>query len=136
MGWAGATATLDFSALGLFLILLLWQFPHFLAISWAYRRDYQKGGFSMLSGADPDGRRTAVRIIVYSLVLFGASLLPATSGLTGDIYLAGAIVLGVALLWLGVRAALVRTIPAARKLSLGTIVYLPLLLILMVLNKM
>ncbi|RPJ60706.1 MAG: protoheme IX farnesyltransferase [Acidobacteria bacterium] len=136
MGWAGAAGTLDLNALGLFLILLLWQFPHFLAISWAYRRDYQKGGFSMLSGADPDGRRTAVRIIIYSLVLFGASLLPASSGLTGDVYLAGAITLGVGLLWLGFRAAWVRSISAARKLSLGTIVYLPVLLILMVLNKM
>ncbi len=135
MGWAGAAGTLDFRALGLFLILLLWQFPHFLAISWAYRRDYQEGGFSMLSGADPDGRRTAVRIIIYSLILFGTSLLPVTSGLTGNVYLAGALGLGVGLLFLGIRAAWVRSNSAARKLSLGTIVYLPVLLILMVLDK-
>lgn len=135
MGWAGATGTLDLRALGLFLILLLWQFPHFLAISWAYRRDYQKGGFSMLSGADPDGRRTAVRIMLYSLILFGASLLPVTSGLAGSIYLAGALALGFGLLFLGFQAAWVRSISAARKLSLGTIVYLPVLLILMVLDK-
>ena len=106
------------------------------AVTLAFRRDYQKGGFSMLSGADPDGRRTAVRIIIYSLVLFGASLLPATSGLTGEVYLAGAIALGVGLLLLGFQAAWVRSISAARKLSLGTIVYLPVLLILMVLDKM
>jgi protoheme IX farnesyltransferase len=136
MGWAGAAGTLDFQALGLFLILLLWQFPHFLAISWAYRRDYEKGGFSMLSGADPDGRRTSVRVIIYTLILFGTSLLPVSSGLTGDVYLAGAIALGVGLLLLGFQAAWVRSISAARKLSLGTIVYLPVLLILMVLDKM
>jgi len=135
MGWAGAAGTLDFRALGLFLILLLWQFPHFLAISWAYRRDYQEGGFSMLSGTDPDGRRTAIRIIVYTLILFGTSLLPVTSGLTGNVYLAGALALGVGLLFLGIRAAWVRSNSAARKLSLGTIVYLPVLLILMVLDK-
>lgn len=136
MGWAGASGSLDFKALGLFLILVLWQFPHFLAISWAYRRDYQQGGFSMLSGADPDGRRTAIRIILYSLILFGTSLLPVASGLTGPVYLTGAIGLGVGLLWLGFRAARARSISAARKLSLGTIVYLPVLLILMVLDKM
>jgi len=136
MGWAGAAGMLDFRALGLFLILLMWQFPHFLAISWAYRRDYQKGGFSMLSGADPDGRRTAIRIMIYSLILFGTSLLPAASGLTGSIYLAGAIALGVGLLLLGFQAAWARSNPAARQLSLGTIVYLPVLLILMVLDKM
>ncbi len=136
MGWAGAAGTLDARALGLFLILVLWQFPHFLAISWAYRRDYQQGGFSMLSGADPDGRRTAVRIILYSLVLFGTSLLPVFSGLTGHVYLAGAITLGVGLLLLGFQAAWVRSNSAARKLSLGTIVYLPVLLILMVVDKM
>jgi len=135
MGWTGAAGSLDFRALGLFLILLLWQFPHFLAISWAYRRDYQKGGFSMLSGADPDGRRTAIRIMIYSLILFGTSLLPATSGLAGAVYLTGAIALGVGLLLLGIQAARVRSISAARKLSLGTIVYLPVLLILMVLDK-
>jgi protoheme IX farnesyltransferase len=135
MGWAGAAGTLDLRALGLFLILILWQFPHFLAISWAYRRDYKEGGFSMLSGADPDGRRTATRIIIYSLLLFGASLLPATSGLTGNVYLAGALTLGAGLLLLGFQAARVRSISAARKLSLGTIVYLPTLLILMVLDK-
>ncbi len=135
MGWAGAAGALDFRAVGLFLILLLWQFPHFLAISWAYRRDYQEGGFSMLSGADPDGRRTAARIIIYSLILFGASLLPVESGLTGNVYLAGALTLGVGLLFLGFRAAWVRSNSAARKLSFGTIVYLPVLLILMVLDK-
>jgi len=136
MGWAGAAGTLDLNALGLFLILLLWQFPHFLAISWAYRRDYQRGGFSMLSGADPEGRRTAVRIIIYSLILFGASLLPATSGLSGSAYFAGVLGLGIGLLLLGVRAAWVRSISAARHLSLGTVVYLPVLLILLVLDKM
>ncbi len=136
MGWMGAAGTLDFASLGLFLILVLWQFPHFLAISWAYRRDYEKGGFSMLSGADPDGRRTALRIIIYSLVLFATSLLPATSGLAGHVYFAGAVVLGAGLLSLGFQAAWLRSIPAARRLSVGTIVYLPVLLILMVLDKM
>ncbi|HXK61201.1 MAG TPA: heme o synthase [Acidobacteriota bacterium] len=136
MGWTGASGVLSFGGVALFLILLLWQFPHFLAIAWAFRRDYQQGGFSMLSGADPDGRRTAMRIIIYSLILFVLSLLPATWGLSGTIYLFGAVALGIFLLLLGIKAAWLRSNSAARSLSFGTVVYLPVLLILMIVDKL
>jgi heme o synthase len=135
MGWAGATNSLDLGAAGLFLILLLWQFPHFLAISWAYKRDYQQGGFSMLSSVDPAGWRTGIRILLYSVILVIISFAPSVSGLTGYLYMVGAGVLGVGLLSAGIKAAWLRSVPAARKLSLATIVYLPLLLLLMVLDK-
>jgi len=135
MGWSGASHGLDLGGFALFLILLLWQFPHFLAISWAYRRDYERGGFSMLSAVDPDGRRTAIRIIVYSVFLFLISLVPVELGLTGKLYLAGAITLGSLLLLLGIKAAWVRSNSSARRLSFGTIVYLPVLLILMIIDK-
>jgi heme o synthase len=135
MGWAGAANNLDLGAAGLFLILLLWQFPHFLAISWAYKRDYQQGGFSMLSSVDPAGRRTGIRILLYSLILVIISFAPSASGLTGYLYMTGAGILGVGLLLVGIKAAWLRSVPAARSLSLATIVYLPALLLLMVLDK-
>ena len=135
IGWAAAANNLDLGAAGLFLILLLWQFPHFLAISWAYRRDYREGGFSMLSSVDPEGARTAWRILVYSAFLILVSFLPAVLSISGDLYLTGAALLGISLLAYGIQAARVRSRSAARQLSLATVVYLPVLLLLMVADK-
>jgi protoheme IX farnesyltransferase len=135
MGWAGATDTLNLGAVGLFLILLLWQFPHFLAISWAYRSDYEQGGFSMLPTVDPQGGRTARRIIVYSLFLVLCSFAPTAIGTTGVVYAAGAALMGLALLGFGVRAARLRSRTSARALSLATVIYLPMLMALMIVDK-
>ena len=135
MGWTGAQGVLSTEALVLFLILLFWQFPHFLAISWAYKTDYQEGGFSMLSGADPTGRRTAIRIAAYTVALIAISFVPTVMNLTGPVYLAGAAILALYLLVFGIRAVVERTRKSARGLSFATIVYLPILLILMILDK-
>ncbi len=135
MGWTGAQGALSTESLVLFLILLFWQFPHFLAISWAFKTDYQQGGFSMLSGADPTGRRTAGRIAAYTLALIAVSFAPSAMHLTGLVYFAGALVLAVYLLVFGIRAVLERSRKSARGLSFATIVYLPLLLVLMILDK-
>ncbi len=135
IGWAAAKGSLDSHALLLFAILFVWQFPHFLAISWLYREDYKRAGFAMLSSMDPDGRRTGRRILIFTVILFGLSVVPVTSGLTGTLYLVGALVLGSVLLWFGFEAAVSRTTTAARHVLTASVVYLPLLLFLMVIDK-
>ncbi len=135
IGWAAATGSLDFHAFLLFAILFAWQFPHFLAISWIYRDDYKRAGFAMLSSTDPDGKRTGRRILAYSIALLALSVWPASSGLTGMVYLMGAVFLGSAFVWLGFEAALLRTTISARRVLLASVAYLPLLLILMVIDK-
>ena len=135
IGWAAASGQLDGNAFLLFAIIFAWQFPHFLAISWVHKEDYKRAGFAMLSSRDPDGRRTGRRILIFTVILLGLSVLPVTSGLTGMIYLVGALVLGSVLLWFGFEAALARTKTAARHVLLASVAYLPLLLMLMVIDK-
>ncbi len=135
IGWAAAKGSLDFHAFLLFAILFAWQFPHFLAISWIYRDDYKRAGFAMLSSTDPDGKRTGRRILAYTIALLVLSVWPATAGLTGLVYLMGAVLLGSAFVWFGFEAALVRTTTSARHVLVASVVYLPLLLILMVIDK-
>ena len=135
IGWAAATGHLDLHAWVLFGILFAWQFPHFLSISWMYREDYRRAGFVMLSSVDPDGRRTGGRILAFTVLLFILSVVPATSGLAGIFYLVGALLLGSAFVWYGLEAALHRSTTSARRVLLASVVYLPLLLILMVIDK-
>ena len=135
IGWAAASGQLNGNALLLFAIVFAWQFPHFLAISWVHKEDYKRAGFAMLSSRDPDGRRTGRRILIFTVILLGLSVVPVTSGLTGMIYLVGALVLGSVLLWFGFEAALARTKTAARHVLLASVAYLPLLLMLMVIDK-
>ena len=94
IGWAAATGTLGIEALALFLIVFLWQFPHFLAIAWIYREDYARGGLKMLPEVDPQGALTARQATVYALALIPAGLLPAIVGLAGSLYFVGAFLLG------------------------------------------
>ena len=135
IGWAAASGQLNGNALLLFAIVFAWQFPHFLAISWVHKEDYKRAGFAMLSSRDPDGKRTGRRILIFTVILLGLSVVPVTSGLTGMIYLVGALVLGSVLLWFGFEAALARTKTAARHVLLASVAYLPLLLMLMVIDK-
>jgi protoheme IX farnesyltransferase len=135
IGWAVASGHLDFQAWVLFGILFAWQFPHFLSIAWIYKEDYKRGGFIMLSPTDTDGRRTWGQILAFTALLLILSVLPVTSGLTGMVYLIGALLLGGAFLWYGIEAALRRSIASARNVLLASVAYLPLLLILMVIDK-
>ena len=135
IGWAAATGSLDSHALLLFAILFAWQFPHFWAISWLYKEDYKRAGFAMLSSIDPDGRRTGRRILMFTVILVALSVVPVTSGLTGMLYLVGALGLGSVMLWFGFEAALSRTTTAARHVLVASVAYLPLLLMLMVIDK-
>jgi protoheme IX farnesyltransferase len=135
MGWTATTGRLGTLGWVLFGIVFLWQMPHFYAIGWLYRQDYARAGFPLLPVIDDEGGRTARQIVGYTLALLAVSVLTTFMGLTGAIYLWGALTLGLAFLGLGVALALERTGLQARRLFLGSVIYLPLLLALMVVDK-
>ena len=135
IGWAAARGEVDISAWVLFAILFLWQFPHFLAIAWMYREDYGRAGIRMLPVVEPDGRVTGQQIITYALMLVPVSLLPAILGISGRVYLFAALVLGLLFLASSVRAAISKSNQHARQLLLASVLYLPLLFGVMVLNR-
>lgn len=135
IGWAAARGELDVGAWVLFAILFLWQFPHFLAIAWMYREDYGRAGILMLPVVEPDGRVTGQQIIAYTIMLLPVSLLPTMLAVSGKVYFYGAIILGLLFLGSSIRAALSRSNQHARQLLLASVIYLPLLFGLMVLNK-
>ena len=134
-GWTAAAGSLDAGGWTLFWILFLWQMPHFLALAWMFREDYRSGGFAMLSVFDPEGAGTGRQALVYALALLPVSLLPTLLGVTGALYFAGALLLGGGFVGLGLALALRRTERRARRLFLASVVYLPALLILMVVDK-
>jgi heme o synthase len=135
MGWTAARGELSSDGWALFAILAFWQLPHFLAIAWIYREEYEKAGFKMLPVIDPEGHRTARQAVSHTLGLLPVSLCPFLFKLTGPVYLAGAIVLGLAFLWFAIQFARHLTVPRARQLFFVSILYLPLLLTVMVLDK-
>jgi len=135
IGWSAVTGTMPAQAWTLFGIMFLWQLPHFLAIAWMYREDYARAGFPMLPVLEPDGRSTARQSVVYAAALVPLSLAPMLMHMAGEIYFAGALVLGLAFLWLTLRFARTRAVRDARQVFFGSIVYLPVLWILMIVDK-
>lgn len=135
LGWAAARNSLELEAWLLFSLLFLWQFPHFLAISWVYREDYERGGFLMLPVVDRDGKKTAWRILIYTVLLLGVSLLPTFLGMAGIIYAIGALIMGAMFLWFSAQVVLNRSRESARHVLRASVAYLPLLLLLMVLDR-
>lgn len=135
IGWAASAHSLDIRAWSLFLILFLWQFPHFLAIAWMFREDYERAGFRMLPLEDRQGFITGQQILIYTTALIPISLLPALFGMAGLVYLFGAIVLGLLFLYYSLQVAKTRTTSDARRLLRASVLYLPLLLALMVFNR-
>ena len=141
LGWTAARAQLDWGALVMFAIVFFWQFPHFYSIAWLYRQDYEDGGIRMLPVVEPDGKSTGRQILIYSLALIPISLLPAFVGMSGKLYFGGALVLGIALFYVGRRLVSLklatgnaRSKQRARQLLQATVFYLPLLFALMMLN--
>ncbi|HMP75982.1 MAG TPA: heme o synthase [Kiritimatiellia bacterium] len=134
VGWAAATDNLDPGAWILFGILYLWQHPHFYAIAWMYRDDYRAAGYKMLSVIDPTGRRVFRQAILFSLALIPVSIALTWLGLAGQTYLIGAVFLGSALLAASLHFAQHQQRADARRVLLASVVYLPLLLILIVLD--
>ena len=135
VGYAAGAGHLDRHAMVLFLILFLWQIPHFLAIAWRYREDYRAGGMVMLPVVDVYGARTALQMVVYCLALVIATLIAFTIGVAGPIYAIAALALGIVFLAATVIAAVKRTDAAMRLCFLTSIVYLPLLFGIMVLDR-
>ncbi len=134
-GWAAVTGEIGGGAWVLFFILFFWQLPHFLAIAWIYKEDYERGGFPVLPVLDVDGDLTGRQIIVNCLALISVSLLPTVLGLTGAVYFVGALVLGLVYLTSGIRLARRKSNRYAKQLLHASIIYLPLLLTLMLLDK-
>jgi protoheme IX farnesyltransferase len=135
MGWTAVTGTIGAPAWALFGLLFFWQMPHFYAIAWMYRDDYAKAGLKMLPLHDPTGLRTALESCFYSLCLLAVSLVPFFLGLDGWLYVVGAVLLGGFVLLRACQFAKARTTPAARKLFLSSILYLPLVLILLLVGQ-
>jgi len=135
IGWAAASGSLPPQAWTLFGIMFLWQLPHFLAIAWMYREDYARAGFPMLPVLEPDGRSTGRQSVVYAAALVPLSLAPTLMHMAGEVYFAGALILGLAFLGLTLRFAMTRSVRDARRVFFGSITYLPLLWILMIANK-
>jgi heme o synthase len=135
IGFAAAHGSLTAEAWVLFAILFLWQFPHFYSIAWMYREDYARAGIRMLPVLEPDGRSTARQIVLYGLALIPVSLIPGILGMSGRIYLVGALVLGLYFLYSGMRAAVERTSSRARYVLVVSVFYLPLIYGLMLLDR-
>ena len=135
IGWAAVRNSLSIEAWILFGIVFLWQMPHFLAIAWMYREDYKRAGFPLLPVVEPDGASTGRQALIYAAALLPLSLAPTVVAMTGNVYLAGAGIMSALFLSLAARFAWDRTTASARRLFVGSIAYLPLLWILMVLNR-
>ena len=125
IGWAAGSGSLEPGAFILFAIMFLWQIPHFLAIAWLYRDDYERGGLKVLPVIDREGRLTGRQAVLHSVALLVVSLAPVAAGLGGTLYLAGALVLGIGLTVAALQLARVRSLTAARYLFLASVLYLP-----------
>ena len=136
IGWAAATGRLDIGAWSLFLIVFLWQFPHFLAIAWIYREDYARAGHKMLPTVDPLGRITGRQAAGYALALIPAGLLPSALGMAGPWYFAGAMALGLFYLACAVRFWSDTCESTARRLLAASFLYLPAILLLLLSNPL
>jgi protoheme IX farnesyltransferase len=132
IGWAAVRGSLGAGAVVLFLVLFLWQMPHFLAIAWIYRADYERAGLRMLPALDPEGGMVGRQMVCYCLALVAASLAPLVVGGGGPVYLAGALFLGIGFLACAVGFARRRSVARARVVLRASLIYLPVLLVLLV----
>jgi protoheme IX farnesyltransferase len=135
IGYAAAAGAITRESWVLFAILFLWQFPHFYSIAWMYKEDYARAGIQMLPVVEPDCRSTARQIVLYGIALIPVSLVPAILGMSGRIYFVGALVLGLWFLYSGVRVAMERTLARARGVLITSVLYLPLIYGLMLLDR-
>jgi len=135
LGWTAATESATFGAWSLFIIIFLWQMPHFYAIGWIHRRDYEKAGFSLLPAVDSRGQWIGRLALAFILILVPSTSLPYFAGITGEIYLTAAVFLGLLFVFFGIQFARSLSLNSAQRLFIGSALYLPLLLLLLVLDK-
>ncbi|NUN95161.1 MAG: protoheme IX farnesyltransferase [Candidatus Omnitrophica bacterium] len=136
MGWTGAVGQIESGAWILAAILFVWQIPHFLALAWLYRADYLRGGFRMLPVVDPHGALTCHAVVLYCIALLPVALTLSLVGVTGWLFAVGSVVLGGMFLSLGMRLYRQRTDREARRVFLGSLIYLSLLMALMVADRL
>lgn len=135
MGWAAATDALTPGAWALAAILFVWQLPHFFSIAWLYREDYARGGYRMLSVADPSGAITRLQVPLLALLLIPVSLLPTMTGHAGRSYAALAVLMGLMFLVTAIWTTTARLDTSARRTFLASIIYLPILLLAALVDK-
>ncbi|HKK93698.1 MAG TPA: heme o synthase [Longimicrobiales bacterium] len=134
IGWSAATGGIEIGGLVLFSIYFLWQLPHVLGLAWLLREDYLEVGFFLAPPTDPEGRRLGRHLVYHSISLLIVSLLPTLLGLTGWIYAAGAFLMGIAMISVAVPTAKEMTVSAARRVFLGSLLYQPALLLLLLID--
>lgn len=136
IGWAAVTNDIAFGAVILFTILFFWQMPHFFSLAWMYRKDYARAGYKMLTVVDSSGTSTSVHIVTYSALLLVASLLPGMCGYSGPLYVGVALLLGIGFIGTGIQLWISRSNEAARRVFFSSLIYLPVLLFIMVIDKL
>jgi len=136
MGWTAVRGDVALEGWTLFAILFFWQLPHFMAIAWIYREDYARAGFAMVPVFDPEGRRTALLAVSHTLGLLPVSLAPFILRMAGGVYFLGALLMGLAFLFFAIHFARRLTLRSARQLFFVSIIYLPGLLVLLVLDRL
>lgn len=134
-GWTAARGELGPGAWALFGIMFFWQLPHFLALAWLFREDYQRGGLKMLGVDDPDAHQTRVHSVLYASALLPASLFPVAIGLSGPFYLVVALALGVLYGWAALRFWVSADVRSARRLFRVSLLYLPILLLMLSVDR-
>ena len=132
LGWFAAGGYVGVEAVALFGLFFVWQFPHFLAIGWIYRDDYQAAGLKMLPSFTDEGARAGWIALVYAVAFVPVSCLPRFVGLAGTGYLGAALILSLGYLWLTVRFSMSRTNLRAKQLMAGSLICLPAMLICLV----
>jgi len=135
-GWTAASGDVGAGGWALFGVLLCWQMPHFFALAWMYRKDYGESPFLMLPSGDEQGTRTALQMIIFSVLMIVFSVLPVSLGLSGMAYLVGALLLGG---WFMVHVGrfwLTRSVQHARAVLKGSVMYIPLLLMAIILDRL
>jgi protoheme IX farnesyltransferase len=135
IGWAAVQGEIRIEAWVLFAVLFLWQTPHTLAIARLYRDDFARAGIRFLPVVERDGKSMGRQVVGHTLALLAVSLLPTLLHFAGEIYFAAAFLLGAGFLAFGVVLARSPSEGAARRLVLASLIYLPLLLAVMALDR-
>src|SRR5262249_43242641 len=135
LGWAAASGHLDAGAWVLYAVVFLWQFPHFMAIAWMYREDYTRAGYLVLPAGEMRDRFVIWQSFLFSLALIPVSLIPTVNGESGLVYPVGALILGSVFSYYSARFAFRRSNARARRLLVASIIYIPVVFVLMMLNK-
>lgn len=135
-GWTAATGSVGAGGWVLFGVLLCWQMPHFYALAWMYKKDYEKGGFAMLTVSDPEGTATAQQMVFYTVGMIVCSIIPTFLGLSSWIYLIGALALGIWFMVPVLKFYFSRSVLHAREVLKASVMYIPLLLLAIIVDRL